>query len=150
YFVLQCEDEQNKKTVDSAMESLSYTGIGGKKTSGFGKFSFTASPLEPGDVLHDLLTRQSSKYMLISLLHPKAEDIRGIKETGSYQIIRRGGFIYSDDHGDEMVKKNDLHVFNSGSCFGEKYHGEVASVSNGGSHPVYRYAKGFYMGVLPW
>ena len=40
-----------------------------------------------------------------------------------------------------------MYVFAAGSCFKNEFEGDIYDVTNGGSHPVYRYAKPLFMGV---
>lgn len=149
YFISQCDNEKIKSQFDIVMDSLSLSGIGGKRTSGYGKFNYEIIPLCNISVLNSLINRKSSKYMLINLLSPNRSYLSEIKSTGMYQIINRCGFVQSNDYNINYVKKKDLHVFNVGSCFNEKYNGKIIDVSSNGSHRVYRFAKGFYIGVMP-
>ena len=44
-------------------------------------------------------------------------------------------------------KKKELYSFKAGSCFSHKFDGHIFDLSEGGNHPVYRYAKPLMMGV---
>ena len=48
---------------------------------------------------------------------------------------------------EEQQKKKDLYVFRAGSCFVHPFAGDIYDVSDGGSHPVYRYARAMFLGV---
>ena len=50
-------------------------------------------------------------------------------------------------YAEEYRRKRDLYVFAAGSCFKNEFEGDIYDVTNGGSHPVYRYAKPLFMGV---
>ena len=56
-------------------------------------------------------------------------------------------FVASSDYAEEWRKKKDLYVFTAGSCFVNCFAGDIYDVSEGGKHPVYRYAKPIFMGV---
>jgi len=147
YFILDCNNDDMLAKLENVIESLSYEGIGGKRSSGKGKFSYTQKHLGEGDDIFNLINRKSEKYMLLSILYPSSEEIKKIKKEDTYQIINRRGFIYSTNYSDEVIKKSDLHVLNEGSCLSDKYKGKIIDVSTHGNHPVYKYAKGFYIGV---
>ena len=53
----------------------------------------------------------------------------------------------SEFYAEEYRRKRDLYVFAAGSCFKNEFEGDIYDVTNGGSHPVYRYAKPLFMGV---
>ena len=72
--------------------------------------------------------------------------LENVLKNADYLLKKRGGFVVSEDYASEYLKKKDFYVFQSGSCFQEKFEGDIFDVS-AGSHPVYRYAKPFFMGV---
>lgn len=45
------------------------------------------------------------------------------------------------------MRKSDIYVFSAGSCFVNTFKGKVIEERNGGTHPIFRYAKAFFMGV---
>ena len=68
-------------------------------------------------------------------------------QDARYLLQRRSGFIASDDYSDKNVKKNDLYTFAAGSAFKNSFSGDIYDVSGNGRHPVYRYAKPFFIGL---
>ena len=62
-------------------------------------------------------------------------------------LIKRSGFISSQTYADTFRKKKELYCFKAGSCFSHKFDGDIFDLSEGGNHPVYRYAKPLMMGV---
>ena len=75
------------------------------------------------------------------------DELEQALEDASYLMQKRSGFVASAIYADEWRKKRDLYVFSAGSCFKNCFQGDIFDVSDGGRHPVYRYAKPLFMGV---
>ena len=127
--------------------SLSYAGIGGRRSSGLGRFSYTVENLPENHVAS--LTSEFPAYMTLSLSLPKKNEIESVinDSNSTYALIRRSGFVYSGTYSNEPLRKKDFYALASGSIVRNKYCGDVFDVSNKGAHPVYRYAKPLFMGV---
>ena len=69
-------------------------------------------------------------------------------EQAHYLLVKRSGFVASETYAKEQLRKRDLYVMQAGSCFRTRFEGDVYDVSDGGSHPVYRYAKPLLMEVI--
>lgn len=85
--------------------------------------------------------------MLLSVALPADDELENALENASYLLEKRSGFVASSDYAEEWRKKRDLYVFTAGSCFVNCFAGDIYDVSEGGKHPVYRYAKPIFMGV---
>lgn len=85
--------------------------------------------------------------MLLSTALPKNGELEAALDGATYLLERRSGFVASDRYADEWRKKRDLYVFASGSCFVNRFNGDVIDVSDGGGHGVYRYAKPVFIGI---
>ena len=85
--------------------------------------------------------------MLLSTALPRDEELEKSLEGATYLLEKRSGFVSSDKYADEQRKKKDMYVFMAGSYFVNCFDGDIYDVSEGGSHPVYRYAKPMFMGV---
>ena len=131
--------------METLLEALSYTGIGGKKSSGMGKFVLKYGKM-PDDYIK-YMGKKSDKNILLSVALPKEEELSVVLEGASYQLEKRTGFVASTGYADEWRKKKELYVFSAGSCFEKSFAGDIYDVSDGGNHPVYRYAKALFMGV---
>lgn len=145
YVIIAYKEEQLRVLAEELLEMLSYTGLGGKKTSGLGKFS-----LIRGKESKDLLTRlkkENGRHMLLSSALPKEEEMAHVLEGASYLLTKCSGFVASDTFADEQRKKRDIYMFASGSCFNQKFAGDIYDVAEGGNHPVYRYGKPLFIGV---
>lgn len=133
------------------LEQLSYAGLGGKRTSGYGRFEFSVDDADPiaaamASVPSKARTRAN---VLLSTSIPRPEELSDeLLEGARYRLVRRGGFVQSATHSDTPQKKRDLYLFVSGSTFARTFEGDVYDVNaTPGSHPVYRYAKALWMEV---
>ena len=77
----------------------------------------------------------------------KNDELEAILENAGYVMLKRSGFINSYTYADNFQKKSDFYCFAAGACFEKKFEGDVFDVSQGGTHPVWRYAKPMLMGV---
>lgn len=145
YVIVGFEHEEDRNLFTELLTAVSFTGIGGKRSSGLGKFKVKNG--EDSDILYRYLNQESDQYMLLSVGLPPEDELEDVLDGASYLLEKRSGFIASDTYAEELRKKQDLYVFTSGSCFNNKFSGRVYDVSDGGSHPVYRYAIPFFMGV---
>lgn len=85
--------------------------------------------------------------MTLSMSLPLQDELEHALNGASYQLVKRSGFVNSENYSDVYMRKKDLYVFASGSCFFNKYQGDIYDVSSEGSHPVYRYAKPMFLEV---
>lgn len=134
--------------LDPIMEQLGYSGIGGKRTSGYGRF--TPSVSEAPELLRGLEPGTSATAsVLLSAAAPKPGELTDELLAGSrYRLVRKSGFVQSASHSANPQKKRDLYVFAAGSVFSRCFDGDVFDVNaTPGAHPVYRYARAFWMGV---
>lgn len=154
YGIIGYENKEDRNWLLTLIETLGLSGIGGKRSSGYGKFHFREDPIDMDELglyednaaLYQMLTRMdSSVYMCLSSLLPTTEEVACVKE-GQYTLCRRSGFLTPD--GGVMQKKNDVYMIGAGSCFPKKINGILADVSGHVSHPVWRYGKGLYVGLV--
>lgn len=144
------------------LEQLSYSGIGGKRSSGYGRFTYTvASAKELGCNLNLGASPRGSAggsagaaggsgaSVLLSTAAPTQAELGDELLAGArYRLVRKGGFVQSATHSDKPQKKRDLYLFAAGSMFARRFEGDVFDVNaTPGAHPVYRYARAFWMGV---
>ena len=145
YLIVAYASEEELSLAEELLESLSYTGIGGKKSSGMGKFEFRRG--KPSEELEKRLQKKSSKNILISTALPMEQELEQALEGAAYLLEKRSGFVASSSYAPECRKKKDLYVFSPGSCFVNRFAGDIYDVSDGGRHAVYRYAKALFLGV---
>lgn len=145
YLILGYQEQEQRELVEDLLTSLCYTGIGGKRSSGLGRFD-----LEFAEINEELLRRlqaDGEQYMTLSVSLPKEQEMESVLENASYQLIKRSGFVASTTYADEYLRKKDLFVFEAGTCVTKKYCGDIYDVSNKGRHAVYRYAKPMFLEV---
>ena len=145
YILTAWEQEEDKQLLEELLESLSYTGIGGKKFSGLGKFN--CIPKKVPEQFMKQLEKKAGRYMLLSPALPRDEELEEALSGASYQLEKRSGFVASSEYAPEWRRKKDLYVFQAGSCFEKKFEGDIYDVSDGGNHLVYRYAKPLFMRI---
>jgi CRISPR-associated protein Csm4 len=127
------------------LELLSYAGLGGKRSSGYGRFEFSvedSSPL-PSSTSHTGIS------VLLATATPRQDELSGDLLKGArYRLVRKGGFVQSQTHATTPQKKRDLYLFASGSTFTQTFEGDVFDVNaTPDAHPVFRYAKAMWMEV---
>ncbi|MBR2216155.1 MAG: hypothetical protein IJ849_10430 [Selenomonadaceae bacterium] len=145
YVLLGYEDKKVKALTDELMDALSCVGIGGRRSAGLGRFElyngkFPAKGLER-------LQGEYQTYMNLSVALPREEEMTGAVEGASFLLIKRSGFVASATYASEPRRKQDTFAFKAGSCFRQKFSGELRDVATGGTHPVYRYLKPVFMGI---
>ena len=138
------------------MTALSYSGIGGRRSSGLGTFTYETMhcPKElsnriidtSSQEIHSLSGKKYHDLTSLSISLPQEEEM-GVIESAAYAIIKRSGFVSSSTYAREYMKKRDFYAIASGSCVKKLYQGDIYDVSEGGSHPVYRYALPIFIGV---
>ena len=149
YVLAGFENTDAQKLFELLVYNLSYSGIGGKLSAGLGKYS-----VEKADVPNEIqqkLERKADKYVTVSTAMAAADEMEKTLENANYLLVKRTGFVsstaYSKGTKSDFLRKKDFYSFKSGSCFVNKFVGDVFDVSNGGAHAVYRYAKPLFIGV---
>ena len=156
YFILGVEHEEEFTLIKELLLSLGYSGIGGKRSSGYGKFELADDELElfdDGGVYDDdtaialMLYNEKSKYqMCLAPVCPKADELAVVKQ-GRYKLIKRGGFITSSAVKDN-IKRNSIYMLQEGSCFPERLCGQMLQQTvDGLAHDVYRDGIGMFVGL---
>ena len=132
--------------IEKLFTALSYSGLGGKRTSGLGRFEVCRDDAgELGSMIAD--SSNCSKFMTLGVSMARPDELEAALTGATYALTRRSGFVSSPDYSDSPVRKRDFYSFSAGSCFEYKFEGDVFDVSNGGRHPVYRYAKPMFLGI---
>lgn len=145
YIIVGYQTEDVRVLAEELLKGVALAGIGGKRASGLGKFDLRRG--EDSQELFHHLNKKADCYMLLSAALPIEKDMEHALEGASYLLEKRSGFIASDTYADEPRKKKDVYVFSAGSCFKHVFCGDLIDVSDGGRHPVYRYAVPLFMGV---
>lgn len=156
YFILGVEHEEEFALIKDLLLSLGYSGIGGKRSSGYGKFELDDDELElfdDGGVYDDdtaialMLYNEKSKYqMCLAPVCPCVDEIAVVKQ-GSYKLIKRSGFIASSAAKDN-IKRNSIYMLQEGSCFSERLRGQMLQQTvDGLAHDIYRDGIGMFVGL---
>lgn len=145
YIILGYQEEPQKEMFEVLLDSLSYTGIGGKKSAGLGRFEYMEERI-PAD-FEKRLQKKGKENILLSTALPEETELASVLDGASYSLLKRSGFVDSERYAQQQMKKQDLYVFAAGSCFSRTFTGRVITEKNGGTHPIYRYAKALFLGV---
>ena len=126
--------------LNELMTSLQYTGIGGKRSSGYGRFDLTITDIP--DALKNRLTKvHQGSVMTLTTSLPVEKELEYAMETGSYLLSKSSGFAFSTKT-NENYRKQDLYKFASGSTFSETFTGQIVDVRPlDFPHEVLNYAK---------
>lgn len=128
---------------DQLMESLQYSGIGGKRSSGLGGFSLEILPL-PSVLAEKLTVKSNQSVMALSTSLPEDEELEDCIRGANYLLKKSSGFAYSETTG-TLLRKQDLYKFKSGSTFRTTFKGKIADIRpDNFSHPVWNFAKGIF------
>lgn len=133
--------------VSSILEPLRYSGIGGKRSSGYGRFNFELINGVPFSLVDDCSCKNRS-MLLASALPNEGELADSLLDGAQYRLVHKGGFVQSASHATTPQKKRDMWVFAPGSMFMNRFRGDVFDVNGTPeAHPVYRYARAMWMEV---
>ena len=137
-------DEPALELFERGMTALSADGIGGKTSSGWGKFSFSLDPA-PVEWTKALENEGAARQMLLSTALPEAGELRDALDGAFYTVVRRGGFAASEQT--HPLKKQTIWLLGAGSTFLRRFRGSLLDVGVGMPHPVWRYARAMFVGV---
>ena len=160
YFIVKLpKDKKWQEIFKNILESLSLTGIGGKRNSGFGQFrredpiffdgeTFDGIESESDAYINRGLYSDEEKYLSLSSYSPKTEEIEKIKESENYyQLIKRSGFVNSSLYSEQAEKRKQVYMLSSGSVLSFKPEGKILDLKLHGKHSVYRMGKPIVLGV---
>ena len=109
YLILAYEGKEDKEFFKELLESLSYTGIGGKRSAGFGRFEAVEGKMP--ESLRKKLTDIGKMNILLSTALPQKQQLEKVLEEATYTLIRRGGFIDSQNLKRRTEKKKRYIMF---------------------------------------
>lgn len=148
YFCLAYKEESICEVVEEYLEYLELDGIGGRRSSGLGKFTVRREKGMPAELQKRLENAGNAKTkMSLSISMAADDELEAALEGAFYVLQKRGGFIDSPVYTGKPLKKKDFYCFKSGSCFCHVFKGDVFDVSEFGPHSVYRYGKPLFMEV---
>lgn len=153
YLIASVRHAEDADFLRDLLAWLGLSGLGGKRTSGFGKFHMAEDELvldadgiyADDAALYALLHASDAPWqMTIAPVVPTVEELPQVKE-GAYRLRRAGGFLTAPRHA--AAKKNSIHLIDAGSCLRERISGSLALLCECDGHPVWRYGFGLYLGV---
>lgn len=154
YVIMGCDQEETANEIKQLLTLLGISGLGGKISSGLGEFHCEVLPLaainsQDAKELQGKLS--SSKYknynMLLTSALPREEELASVIQNGYFMLIRRGGFIQTQDSKTQGMKKKTQFFLSAGSIVANRFVGDVYNVNQTGGHPVYRYSKPVFVEV---
>lgn len=153
YLIATFDDKKYSDKFTEILKYLGISGIGGKRSSGFGKFQIIDEIIlnetcanEDLKAVYKMLTAENSKWqMCISSILPTAEDIPLLKQS-YYRLKKRGGFI-SISTGNYNHKKNSVYIIGAGSCFLKKIEGSTIILDKFDGKEILRFGKGIFLGL---
>ena len=152
YFICGFTEDGQDEDLEYLLDWLGATGIGGKVSSGYGKFHVVDKIYlnEPFDDqtewIYHALSSEHAPYLLLSTSLPQTDELDHALEGASFQLVRRSGFMASD-RVETPLKKKTQYALSAGSVLQNRYQGALYDVGLSDVHPVYRYSKPIFMGV---
>ena len=128
---------------ETLLRSLSYSGIGGKRSAGLGRFTAERTALPA--VLGRKLGGWKTPCTTLSVCMAAPDELEAVVDGARYLLMKRSGFVVSETYAPELRKKKDFYSFCAGSCFQKRFPGDIYDVGGSGAHPVYRYAAALWM-----
>lgn len=155
YLIAGCQNEEQFENLEKLLRGLGISGIGGKVSAGYGRFSIVqAVPLhEAADLqlqwLNEALRRESApRYLLLTTSLPSDSELDSVMAGASYQLLRRGGFANGNDATPNHLKKQTQYYLAAGSVLPNRFKGQLFDVGGSEHHPVYRYSIPILLGVF--
>lgn len=154
YVLVQYTDDIDLGILQQVFTSLGQSGIGGKRSSGLGKFIVVdEEPLlledeegiygDDGALYAMLCNTSSSQQMSLSTIIPAENEIP-IVAKGQYMLRRRSGFTTGAG---ELKKRNSVYTLRAGSCFSHPLAGTIAVLDDSIEPPIWRNGKGIFVGL---
>lgn len=144
YFLMDSRMKEYEKKVEAAIRVLGDEGIGGDRTYGKGLFKADFEEME-------MNTKPGDHFVTLSLYYPMKEEISMLRDgNGHYELINRGGWIYSLEA--KNLRRRTVRMFSEGSVFksaNTDLYGGLADVKpeEFTEHEVYRYGYAFAVPV---
>lgn len=156
YIVVGFADESCRSLFESILERLGYSGIGGKRSSGWGKFELAEDPIlldedglyEDDKALYEMINnKESSLQMCISTCVPIEPDELNLLKKGSFKLKKRSGFVVVENAA-LQYKRNSYYALAEGSVCPKALHGRMLSIQSSVlPYTIYRNGCGFWIGV---
>lgn len=154
WFIAGCETSAQAKGLETLVRLLGLSGIGGKTSSGYGRFEVVQvvelnhyTDKQTKWLAKALTAKKSTDWLSLTTSLPKEEELERAMVGASYQLTRRSGFVQSERFAETGRKKLSQVFFTAGATFTERYEGDLFEVERSRAHAVYRYGKPIFLGV---
>ena len=154
YFICALKDAEKESWLTSLLTLLGLSGIGGRASSGLGKFEaddviYLNEPFDgqTESLFNGLENTDSNHQMLLTTALPAEDELQAVLEQATFQVVRRGGFVQSDCFSRTPLKKRTQYFLTAGTIVQKRFKGDLYQVGEYGTHPVYRYSIPLFMGV---
>jgi CRISPR-associated protein Csm4 len=135
YVIVKSSNQEFLNLWEALLIAVGLTGIGGKKSSGLGKFGVVKCKCP--SILEYMLTDDTAdRQMCLGVVYPKKAELKKILKNSSTTLIRRSGF-------DTTVS----YLFAPGSCFQKRFDGIIIDSTLTKKHPTWRLAKSIFIGL---
>ncbi|MBO4687023.1 MAG: type III-A CRISPR-associated RAMP protein Csm4 [Clostridiales bacterium] len=147
YFLLGYEMEDEYELIKEILTHLSLRGIGGKTSSGYGKFTYEI--MDVPEMIIKRMKIESDKYMSLTTSIPDEDELEEtMAEYAGFLLVRRSGYVASVNYSDSLKKRRTLYFAAAGAVFSKRFNGKIWNAQTGdGSHAVYKYAVPMFIGV---
>lgn len=136
YFLIDYKNKTIKPKIEASIRLLGDEGIGGERTSGKGLFNPRFETIQFKN------SSNERKNVTLSLVYPEKEEMSSIR-NGSYELLTRGGWIFSQKH--KNLRRRTVRMLSEGSVFSGKVIGKLVNVTPNikMEHEIYRYGYAF-------
>lgn len=125
---------------DELMTALQFSGLGGKRSSGYGRFHLEIKDV-PEKLSKHLAFEAVSNVMTLTTALPNDDDLEEAICNGQYLLAKSSGFTFSNSY-QSNFRKQDFYKFKAGSTFSKSFRGQIADIRPVNfSHPVWNFAK---------
>jgi CRISPR-associated protein Csm4 len=153
YFIAHFSKDVDPDFFNFLLDSLQYSGIGGKRSAGFGRFTYETVRWEDHQALRNLQNRltiynetsvsgfDSFLCMTLTTSFPQDSELEAVLDHAHYLLKKSSGFAYSEKV-TEQYRKQDLYKFAAGSTFSRLFKGDIFDVQpEGYPHSVWNFAR---------
>ena len=110
YICLGYKKDDDYYLFSDLLEILSYAGIGGKISSGYGRF--TAVPIVPSKEFAKRLEGKNWKqYLSLSVCLPGREELDGVMQDANVRLCKRSGWVSPGPGIEQLRKRKDIYMF---------------------------------------
>ncbi|MCU6732981.1 type III-A CRISPR-associated RAMP protein Csm4 [Diplocloster agilis] len=157
YGLVKYENQDDLNLVRRLLKNLEMDGLGGKISSGYGKFRLQEEKIlddsekyqdgQSSFLKNSLTAKTKGLSLLLTTSLPRDDELDNSMQGAYYTLTRRGGYVLSAKYSDRFYKKKTQYFFAAGSVFTNRFLGDIYHVSQEKEHPVYRYSCPIFMEV---